>query len=186
MQKRLVLGIMLMAAAVGFSAAPAAAQPTSPAGQTVTAAEQNALVPATRLPREGRFVPPHTEGDKEFEGHGPHIVVKAELNVGTKSLEVKLNMVAKETQWDGTTARGTERLDLYDALPGRCIKSVNVGTHDQLEYTDTDHEVDVFPGQTRSFVDVYEVVGDTPGDEAGSETGVAIFTKPFIVTTVSC
>jgi hypothetical protein len=97
-------------------------------------------------------------------------------------------MHAKETQSDFTEAGGCSNpVVIFVAQPGQCLQSINRGTFDQLNYTDTDHDVDVFPGQvTGSFVQQWEVVGDTDGPEAGTKTRLQIVTKSITVTTFSC
>ncbi|MEU8413127.1 hypothetical protein AB0C24_10075 [Amycolatopsis japonica] len=97
-------------------------------------------------------------------------------------------MTAVETTKDFTRASGCSGVVLlYRAPVGECIHSVSRGTFDELRYVDTDHAVDVFAGRiSGSFVQSWEAVGDTKGNEAGTKTGVSVFTHNLTVTSAPC
>lgn len=186
--RKLVVSFATIALTVGALAAPSEAVSGKPAKPPVGTL---AIVPIfdRPLPAVNKFIPPHTRGDKEYKGHGPDVHAEARLNgVGTNSLVVRLFMKAVETKSDWTTAEGhSPFFTIYVAPPGQCIRSVNVGTFDEIDYRDTDHAEDSFPGQTMgSFVATYFFIGDTSGDEAGTETGMAILTKPFTADVGAC
>jgi hypothetical protein len=192
----LSLAFVAVTAATGLSAAhattssagTAAAQPGGLSRRVAPAAIQNVTIPAKRIPSVLRFIPPWVSGgDREFGGHGPDVRVDANLLVAPHTIDVELAMTAQETEWNWTRARGAVVRRLYTAQPGRCIQSVTAGRFDTLQYRDTDHTADIFLGKTsNSFIQRYDVVGDTNGQEAGIKTGVAAFTKPFTVRTRSC
>lgn len=189
--RRTAVGLGLAAVALGATAAPAAAAQAG-SGTRAAAAPSPAVavsIPARHIPVTGLYIPPHVDGDREFAGHGPDILTRANLlGVGTNRLSVTIFMDAIETSGDHTRARGTSpEFTIYVAPAGQCIASVNRGTFEELQYRDTDHGVDVFPGQVvGSFVQQWRAVGDTDGDEAGKETGAAISTFTFTATVLPC
>jgi hypothetical protein len=67
------------------------------------------------------------------------------------------------------------------------VQSVNRRTFDELRYVDTDHSDDAFTGQfSGSFVQSWDAVGDTKGNEVGTKTGVSAFTHDITVTSTPC
>jgi len=57
---------------------------------------------------------------------------------------------------------------------------VGMDTLDGMSYLDTDHADDRFgPAFPNGFVSGYRFIGDTPGDEAGTETFVEVSIKPI-------
>jgi len=182
-----VIGIGLAAVLFGLSTIPATAAPASPAKSAAAALLASESIPARRIPVDW-FTPPLIGGDREFDGHGPRVFVTADLILASRSLRVRLSMDAIETTSDFTHAFGLSPDYLIYVPPtGQCIASVSRTTHDELTYTDTDHDVDNFPGQVvGSFVKSYSIVGDTSGDDAGVDTRFHINTFSFTVTIRAC
>lgn len=188
--RKLIIGIGLAAAMCGLIAAPSA---TAESSTSDTASEVGPLVtvtiPARRIPVENRFIPPHVGGDREYDGNGPDVFASGTLlGVGTNRLRVRIFMDAIETKSDFTRARGTSpEFLIYVAPPGQCVQSVSRGTYDEIRYRDNDHGVDSFDGQVAgSFVNDWSFVGDTGGDEAGTETGAALTTFTFSANVQPC
>jgi hypothetical protein len=122
------------------------------------------------------YLPPHTRGDREFNGNGPKVwceVSIAPINNATQ-LQRRIWMKAEETKSDWTTAEGTEYFPIYTAEPGKQIKHILTGTHDNIYYVDDDHLVDIIPRGLAGLVNEYIFIGDTPGDDAGIDTKVAV------------
>jgi hypothetical protein len=192
--RRALIGLGVAAVALGVTAAPAAAGQASAGGAKPAAAAPSLAVavsiPARRIPVTGVYVPPRVgSGDADFAGHGPNLLADARLNgIGSNRLSVTIFVDATETESDFTHARGTSpQFVIYVAPTGQCIVSVNRGTFDELQYRDTDHDVDVFGGQVvGSFVQQWRAVGDTAGNEAGTRTGAAISTFTFTATVQPC
>lgn len=181
--RRVVVGIGLLALTFGLTTTPAATASTE---QAAPLAVTN--VPPLRVPASGQFLPEWINGDKDFAGHGPRVYAEAHLLVRDgKRLVVQFYMQGVETQPDRTTVQGYSVDYLIFQAPGtECIQSVSTGTYAEIIYTDTDHANDLLPGLTGSFVSVWNFVGDTSGNEAGTETGVSIGTNGFSVTTAPC
>ena len=122
-----------------------------------------------------KFVPPHTRGDAEFDGHGPVVTVTATLSIKNRNqLWVTLSMVATETRRDWTTAAGSQSYMVYDGARDNVQRIIRIITDkfSSSHYTDTNHDDDVFfPGENE-LVSRFTVTGDTVGDEAGTRTGV--------------
>ena len=125
----------------------------------------------------GFFIPPLTEGDAEYKGHGPRTYVRVELQVrNDRELWAQVYMRARETKANWTTAEGTAEYQI--ALQNtRILDILSSRVQDHL-YTDTNHELDVFSFPPPNLMSRLECVGDTKGDEAGIRTGCQIFFHP--------
>ena len=126
----------------------------------------------------GFFIPPLVEGDREFGGHGPVTYLRVDLQVRNNTqVWAQVYMRARETKGDRTTAEGTAEFMIgSSAKPIIDILTSRVQDH---QYTDTNHEMDVFSFPVSGPVSRIEYVGDTKGDEAGIRTGCQIFFHPM-------
>ena len=186
--RKLMIGAALAVVASGVLAAPQAA--AAPAGSTEVAASSTVILPAGRIPPSGRYIPPKVgSGDADFDGNGPHVEAWAQLfGIGTNQLQARIAMDAVETTSDFTHASGLSGWFLFFQAPaGQCIESVSRDMFEPISYTDTATDRDDnFPGAPGSFVSSWSFVGDTGGNEAGTRTGVVIFTPPMSVTYGPC
>ncbi len=188
-RRRFAVVVGLAAVTLGLVVVPSASA-VGPAEQTVAPLTVT-NVPVLRIPVSGRFIPPKVgTGNNDFEGHGPDIVATATLNVidSGRRLAIVLCMRAKATPGDLTEVNGCSVPFLIFVAPvGECVRNVSVGTFDEIRYTDDDHADDVLPSVIpNTFVSVWNIVGDTNGNEAGTKTGVSIGTNGFSVTTLPC
>jgi hypothetical protein len=120
------------------------------------------------------YVPPHTRGDKEFDGHGPSVNARVDLLIRPQSIDARVYMKAQETKSDWTTAEGTKEFPLFRPEPGWQIDGVIEGTTTTHQYVDTNHTSDSFDKGSGSAVKRFVFVGDTGGDEAGTRTKVDV------------
>ncbi|HEY3080087.1 MAG TPA: hypothetical protein VGM69_09290, partial [Chloroflexota bacterium] len=72
----------------------------------------------TFSPNPVTFVPPHTKGDREFNGHGPNVGVGVTLLNRRTHVEAKIEMTATETRSDWTTASGSVVERIYPGESG--------------------------------------------------------------------
>jgi hypothetical protein len=182
--RKLMIGMGLMALLLGGVAAPSAAAAPSDVGvlRVVT-------IGAKQLPTSNYFIPPRVSGDADFNGNGPDVFASTRLfGVGTRTLRVQIFMDATETVSDFTRARGlSSMMTIFEANAGECVVSVNRGQYDEVTYRDTDHDQDFFTGQvTGSFVSGWFIIGDTTGNEAGTETGAIIQTNSMTADVQPC
>jgi len=182
-----VIRFSRMAGAVAVVAALVTAASTT-AASTTAATQVCEVQNVTDTARIVNLVPPRVGGDADFAGHGPQVSVRVTLatrpdSAGRPNVLVHVDMTARETQSDFTTAAGgtLALIRVWLGFEGwRVDGVVGMDTVDALGYTDTDHADDVFgPNSPTSFVQGYRVVGDTPGDEAGTETFVQVNIKPI-------
>ena len=130
---------------------------------------------------QATLIPDHERGDADFGGNGPKVVVWANAVNHQRYITGFIYMKATETKEDWTTVEGfTDNVILYRAPLGYIIKDINVQP-DDFTYTDSNHDPDKFD-RGLGLVQRYEIVGDTDGDEAGTETGVTVYFNPFEVT----
>ncbi len=128
-------------------------------------------------------IPPHVAGDREFDGNGPDIFIHVRFYKTEKQVYLKVWMKARETQSDWTEASGwSNNHFFYTAPEGWHIKKIEGETvfDNIVDFEDHDHATNVFNRSLGQFA----VVGDTPGDEAGTETGVSInfsYAVPIVV-----
>jgi hypothetical protein len=136
-------------------------------------------------------------GDADFADHGPRVNETAHINTDVSdpgsgqfrgTLNVLVSMSAVETTSDFTSATGSRNTLLYQAPLGNYVFLADQITRtDTVSYVDTDHASDVLaPGNANSFVAGYTFVGDTAGDEAGTETLVTINTKQIHLKLSTC
>ena len=124
------------------------------------------VTPGTRI-----FIPPHTNGDKEYSGNGPKVTCWVRLSLINNNTQVqsKIYMHARETKSDWTTASGTDSHIIYTAPTGKRISRIVTSPYDSITYTDTNHGVDTFPRGNGGPVRQFEFIGDTSGDDAGTD-----------------
>lgn len=122
------------------------------------------------LPRTFTYTPPHTRGDKDFNGNGPRVVVDAWVEHDDTQIYFVTKMIAEETKPDNTTAEGTTRSLMYSAPVGRRITSLGGETKwpGIVSYYDSNHNVDKFD----TPLGPVSVFGDHKGDDAGTYTKV--------------
>ncbi len=154
-------------------------------------AETTLTIPAsTRL-----FVPPHRQGDREFDGNGPCVRFSLDLRKvdNETALAAVYSMHAYECagmfqspQSDFTAAQG-ERFEIIASAGagGRILGYSTLGTM-PFGYVDTDHADDPFLFTNNEPVTNLRFVGDTSGDESGTETGVLLTFRPIDVRMQTC
>ena len=118
------------------------------------------------------YMPPHTRGDKEFDGNGPNVYSNVNLINQGNQLIARIYMKAVETRSDWTTAEGTKDFVIYTADPGKRIEAVVTAGNSSYSYTDNNHDMDEFPGT--GPVRKYSFMGDGSGDDVGYHTRVEI------------
>ncbi len=116
------------------------------------------------------FMPPHTRGDRDFNGHGPKVNVTVTLLVTPQAISGRVYMKAKETKRDWTTAEGTKDFLLFTPDPGWRIDRAAGDDASSHEFTDGDHADDSFDLGSGDLVKRMVFVGDTSGSEAGTRT----------------
>lgn len=124
-------------------------------------------------PNHITYVPPHTYGDREFDGNGPSVVCVVHLFNRGDYVQAGVFMEAKETESDWTTARGSRYYTIYTPPIGWKVIKV-VPEHEEIEYTDDDHAEDIF-FMGGGVVDRFVFIGDTKGSEAGTDTQVTVW-----------
>ncbi|MDG3002424.1 hypothetical protein [Paludisphaera mucosa] len=136
------------------------------------------------FPRSMTLVPPHTRGDREFDGCGPRVWIHVQIIQAETSLSLRLYMKAEETEDDWTTGEGwSEPLAFFTAPPGYRIKEVGSPNEwlNIVQYTDSNHDPDVF----NTALGRIACYGDRDGDDIGEYTRVvASFDHSVPVTLV--
>jgi hypothetical protein len=136
-----------------------------------------------QLPRTMSYIPPHTRGDKDFNGNGPRVVVDASIQYDAQAVYFVVTMIAEETKPDSTTASGFVRSQIYAAPAGRRITEIVGETNwpGLVSYYDTNHGVDMFT----TPLGPVSVFGDHRGDDAGTYTKVVLgnINKSIVVRT---
>jgi hypothetical protein len=120
------------------------------------------------------YTPPHTRGDRDFDGNGPVVDARVDLLVRPQSIDARVYMRAQETKKDWTTAEGTNDFPLFRPDPGWQIDGVVEGSVTMHHYVDSNHTNDSFDKGSGTAVKRFVFVGDTDGDEAGTRTKVDV------------
>lgn len=127
----------------------------------------------TITPGYQTYVPPHYgSGDEDFHGNGPQVWSNVSLEIrNTNQLWASIYMRARETQSDWTEARGTTERLLY--THSTAIEIVS-DSYSSTYYVDNDHSNDYMDPGAGEVVNYFYFVGDTNGDEAGTDTRVDV------------
>jgi hypothetical protein len=126
-----------------------------------------------------KFIPPHIGGNAEFGGQGPDVTIKVEPVNHIKYITASIYMKAFESNNGDTKAEGSTEVVLYRAPPGYNINDINAKA-DYFSYKDFNIDPDIFY-RGSGLVQKYEIMGDTPGADAGDDTGVTVYFNPFDV-----
>lgn len=124
------------------------------------------------LPDITQFTPNLVRGDREFDGHGPRIVVQTEVRANGSILTPRLNATFEEYEngqprRDFTTFAGNingSSVDVSQRYPGFVVDSILSKTSDALETTDVDiHDIQTISEDSKDLVAKYELQGDSQG-----------------------
>jgi hypothetical protein len=125
------------------------------------------------------YIPPKVgSGDADFSGHGPIVNLYVSLNpLSSRNLTLEIYMSADEGQPDYTRAEGTKLVEGFISLPsGYTYYDDYASMSSSGNYVDSNHSPDtVYPDTSDGPVNYFVVVGDTPGNEAGTETMVTVY-----------
>lgn len=140
------------------------------------------------------------EGDRDFSGHGPAIVASVNIQISADRLELEaiINFRARETTHDWSTTEGRWTRTIYTAPPGRRIMAINSETQSSCDFISGAASAQFgFPGGgntvyrpplTGSLARVFEIVGDTGGDDissdndCGDDTRITVRFNPISLT----
>lgn len=118
-----------------------------------------------------RLCPSHIGGDREFAGHGPNVTASAQLRiVDEKRIFVDLHLHEKETRSDWTECLGNWTYLVYTAPGNWQIQSILTDISSTTSYRDTDHDLDRPPVSGGRLVSIFEIMGDTGGNDVGNCT----------------
>lgn len=161
-----------------FTANPA----SSHAGQRNIVVDNRTTKVVVPMQSVDDFMPPLTQGDREFGGNGPRVITFAELFIHNNAVYRRVFMRAHEkvaysnslNPLDGglSTAEGWSQPSLvYRAPGGKTIARVVPKKIPLADYMDNDHADDLFSStHTRSI----RVRGDRRGDDIGFYTSVRV------------
>jgi hypothetical protein len=117
------------------------------------------------------FVPQQlTQGDGEFDGHGPHIALTIDLFPINSDIHYSVAMNAIETGGDHTSISGSGSgiLSLSPPLPsGFAILAINGPATSSADYTDTNNTDDHVKPTNGGPVSEFVFVGDTDSSDFG-------------------
>ncbi|MCA8879867.1 MAG: exo-alpha-sialidase [Rhodobacteraceae bacterium] len=141
------------------------------------------------------LVPPHTQGDSDFGGHGPCMRLTVNLHDvddgSALALDYDLNAYECSGSFtapraDFTAARGGRSQIVALAGPGGRIVSHTLKSSQTIEVIDTDHADATLNFADPELISTVRLTGDTSGDEAGSRTGAFITFRAQDVRLQTC
>ncbi len=118
------------------------------------------------VPQIGQLCPTWYNGDKDFDGHGPHVVCEAAVTYDSSGIYLRIHFDATETQSDWTATAGTWDFTVFEAGVDEEIISVSGAGTSICEYVDTNHDPDTCPGGAGP-VQYFLVQGDGFGEDVG-------------------
>jgi hypothetical protein len=135
--------------------------------------------------REIIWIPPHTNGNKDFDGDGPRMVSHLYLKHDGTRVFAQVYLYAQQTTSDWTTAAGTSQwIEIYTVKEGYRINKLleatdylNLLRNNNIDYVDAsieDYIVETVVGRAI-------VVGDAEGIDAGIKTKINLNLKSFNV-----
>jgi len=136
------------------------------------------------------FVPPHVRGDRDFKGHGPRVLFRAELAADRRSNTVGVRVYMEAREWedgkpepDHTTVEGWTEWRSIPIPRGLRLLDLAEGQESRFEhqYVDRSHKPDGFEFPPHALVRSLRYIGDAPGNDAGSATRVAVRFNPVRV-----
>lgn len=134
-------------------------------------------------PQALSYIPPHTNGDREFAGNGPSVYVEGRLYNNYRQAYLQVWVHAVETRGDYTTAKGwSPKHYFYTAPAGWHIKRIEGQTAfpNLLRYIDNDLQEDIFA----TTLGQIKFKGDGSGSDAGIHTGILTFNFSYKVPIV--
>jgi hypothetical protein len=130
------------------------------------------------------FIPPHTRGDREFDGHGPRITIVTRLRVIERhKIQAEIFARFQEDRSDWTTAEGSISVHVFDGSHDPEIDRINFivspGASNTFQMTQAEGHEGFVRSQEAGPVREYYLVGDTRGSEAGTRSGVEVRFRPI-------
>lgn len=114
------------------------------------------------------FRPPHSRGDREFDGNGPVWQISVYMHVRGPLLVCRVRAFFQETKPDFTTFSGSREFTLLNCdeqFPGERISSIDTQTFDFKNGIDDDHSDEIVVGG--GPVEEYRIRGDSNGGVFG-------------------
>ncbi len=128
---------------------------------------------------DNAYQPPHTRGDRDFDGNGPRVTIRTSLFNMRSGVEYTIYMKAEEwkngrAKDDFTTAEGTSPRRRINYSPPNGWEIIRINTSNSATFGQvlSGHGVHRVPGNAP--VREFEIVGDTSGDESGTDTRVTV------------
>jgi hypothetical protein len=132
-----------------------------------------------------RFHPHRTEGDCEFNAHGPDVTLRAKLTARLDSLLVGVYMKARETVADWSTAEDSVSYHVYTAPSGWRISRIDVTPNPcQKQYRDTNHAYHIDACGWVTFASVGDTDGPDICNTTADDTHVDVTFQPVNVVIV--
>ena len=113
-------------------------------------------------PRAICYQPPHTRGDRDFNGPGPKVSCSVRIykNANNQQIMCTISMTAIETRKDFSRASGGTWKSIYRAPAGWSIDRILTPTSSTKKYTDTNHDKDFFHMGNYGLVKSFAFIGD--------------------------
>lgn len=137
---------------------------------------------ATFTPGEiTRLCPTHIGGDRDFNGNGPDVNIRTNLEIrnAKKEIWVQIYLHAKETKADWTEAKGKWDRKLWTAPAGKIISRIESDMSSTASYRDTNHSLDRPTVTGGTLVSSFEVMGDTRGNDVGNCTSDDVYLNVY-------
>lgn len=144
------------------------------------------LVPVTP-PDITDYRPGHTDGDTDFDGHGPYVHIVTEVQRKGNLLVLATSAFFQETESDWTTFEGTISNTFYDVHqehPGWRIQSIVGHYYQSFENVLTGYGTHSFQFGTSGFVRNLKLNGDENGGAFGGDDNPGIIALTFNEITV--
>ena len=135
-----------------------------------------------RPPVVAGFRPGHTEGDSDFDGHGPFVHIVTQVQRNGSILVLTTSAFFQESESDWTTFEGSITQSFYDARvehPGWRIQSIAGATHQSIQMVLGGYGRHSFHYGTTGFIHSMVLRGDSDSGVFGGHDRPEIISMQF-------
>jgi hypothetical protein len=123
----------------------------------------------------------HIGGDKEFDGHGPHVYGSIKLEIrSNKEVWMKVFINFEETKDDWTRGLTNKEVKIYTVPDGYKLLKIESETEYTVDYVDRNKDIDIIDRGTLGLVKKFMSQGDAYGDDLPGRGPALDFNKSWV------
>ena len=154
----------------------------SPTRLSEQTTHRRTMIVPIKPPAITNFRPGHTEGDSDFDGHGPFVHIVTQVQRNGSILVLTTSAFFQESESDWTTFEGSISQSFYDARvehPGWRIQSIACATHQSIQMVLGGYGRHSFHYGTTGFIHSMVLRGDSDSGVFGGHDRPEIISMQF-------